>query len=163
MPKKSILLIFHKLQLSCFKSTRFMWPSCGMSFEGLQHSWRLLRLIAIPKDGRECWDFLNAKACEKKKNLYKFPRCVYIKKSMYIYIYKYNLKKWLFSLLVMSLLIFLCIHRIFISYLSTCIYIYVCMLMYILIHFLISLFVHLSIHTCINMMYWFVYSYVGYL
>lgn len=125
MPKNSILLIFHKLQLSCFKSTRFMWPSCGMSFEGLQHSWRLLRLIAIPKDGRECWDFLNAKACEKK-NLYKFPRCVYIKKSMYIYIYKYNLKKWLFSLLVMSLLIFLCIHRISISYLSTCIYIYMC-------------------------------------
>lgn len=127
MPKNSILLIFHKLQLSCFKSTRFMWPSCGMSFEGLQHSWRLLRLIAIPKDGRECWDFLNAKACEKKKNCISSSDVSISKKvCIYIYIYKYNLKKWLFSLLVMSLLIFLCIHRIFISYLSTCIYIYIC-------------------------------------
>ena len=163
MPKNSILLIFHKLQLSCFKSTRFMWPSCGMSFEGLQHSWRLLRLIAIPKDGRECWDFLNAKACKKKKNLYKFPRCVYIKKSMYIYIQIQFKKMIVFFTSHIFIDIFMYPSHIYFLSIYVYIYIYVCMLMYILIHFLISLFVHLSIHTCINMMYWFVYSYVGYL
>ena len=112
-----------------------------------------------PKRRSRMLDFLKAKACGKKIICISFPD-VSISNKIYIYIYTYTYNEKNDCLFTSHVFIEnLCIHGIFISYLSTYIYIYMdiyiymCMLMYILIHFLISLFVHLSIHTYINMMY----------
>ena len=149
-----------------------MRPSCGMSFEGLQHSWeqspfekkKLVSLYAFwnkVNDGITiafCSRFLFSLPSQKtvenvgrlrfrslrKKKLHKFPRCAYV--NIYIYIHIYEM---LVYVLVMCVLSFLCIH----CDLS----IYISLFIYILIYVLIYLFVHVSIHSYLSI--WCIYSF----